>query len=124
MEQDDILRRTVRRLDDLRLRYLITGSIASMYYGEHRLTNDIDIVIALREDDVGGFLAAFAEPDVYVSEDAVAEAVRRRGQFNVLYPNEGMKIDFMVATESTFDRARLDRANRLPIGDELQGAFA
>lgn len=33
-----------RRLDELGLRYMVTGSVAAIYYGEPRLTNDVDLV--------------------------------------------------------------------------------
>lgn len=32
-----------RRLEQLALQYMVSGSIASIYYGEPRLTNDVDI---------------------------------------------------------------------------------
>ncbi len=44
-------------LERLKIPYLVTGSIASMAYGEPRLTNDIDI-----GDDVDyGYISEWAE---------------------------------------------------------------
>jgi len=53
MEQHELLLYLVECLEKLRIPYLITGSIASMAYGEPRFTNDIDIVadIALNQAD-------------------------------------------------------------------------
>ena len=39
--------------------YLVTGLVASMAYGEPRLTNDIDVVAGIREEHIPGLLAAF-----------------------------------------------------------------
>jgi hypothetical protein len=50
MEQDDLLRRVVGTLERLRLPYLVTGSIATILYGEPRFTNDIDIVVPQRSE--------------------------------------------------------------------------
>jgi hypothetical protein len=36
-----------RRLEAQGLRYMVTGSVAAMSYGEPRFTNDVDIVIVL-----------------------------------------------------------------------------
>jgi hypothetical protein len=40
----ELLQRVVETLERLGIPYLVTGSIATMAYGEPRLTNDIDIV--------------------------------------------------------------------------------
>jgi hypothetical protein len=47
MDQSKLLRHVVSALEGAGVRYFITGSIASMAYGESRLTNDIDIVADL-----------------------------------------------------------------------------
>ena len=38
---------------------MIGGSQASMYYGEPRVTRDIDVVVELRAEHLSGFLGAF-----------------------------------------------------------------
>jgi hypothetical protein len=48
VEQNELLRYTIRALHDLGIPYLIGGSLASSAYGEPRLTNDIDLVADLR----------------------------------------------------------------------------
>lgn len=40
-----------RHLEKLRVTYMVTGSVAAIYYGEPRLTNDVDIVVSLRRGD-------------------------------------------------------------------------
>lgn len=37
----------VRRLNSLGIRYMVTGSVASIAYGEARLTHDVDIVVEI-----------------------------------------------------------------------------
>ncbi len=39
-------------LEEAAVPYMVSGSIASMVYGEPRLTNDVDIVLALDFDRV------------------------------------------------------------------------
>lgn len=59
MELYDLLPQVVETFERLRIPYLVTGSVASMAYGEPRLTNDIDVVAGIREADIPGLLAAF-----------------------------------------------------------------
>ena len=77
MELYDLLAHVVETFERLRIPYLVTGSVASMAYGEPRLTNDIDVVARIREADIPGLLAAFPTGEFYLSEDAIREAIQR-----------------------------------------------
>jgi hypothetical protein len=124
MEPADLLRYLAETFERLGLTYLVTGSTATVAYGEPRFTNDIDVVVDLPNDQVAPFCAAFPAEQFYVSADAVAEAVRLRHQFNILHPGSGLKVDVIVASSSEFDRARLGRALRLHVLPDRAVAFA
>ena len=47
MEQSELLRYVVTALERLGLRYFVTGSTVTIFFGEPRFTNDIDIVVSL-----------------------------------------------------------------------------
>ena len=111
----ELLRRLALTCEQLGLSYAITGSTATIAYGEPRFTNDIDVVIDLPPDQIKPLLDAFPEPEFYVSVDAARAAVSRRHTFNVIQVTEGLKIDFYVASESEFDRQRLSRARQLAV---------
>lgn len=97
MEPSDLLAMLSRKLEELGIRYLVTGSMATIAYGEPRFTNDIDVVISLRLEDVPRFCEAFPMPEFYVSQEAVKAAVRERRQFNIIHPASGLKIDGIIA---------------------------
>ena len=93
MEPSELLTLLSRKLDELDIGYLVTGSMATIAYGEPRFTNDIDVVISLRLEDVTRFCEAFPMPEFYVSQDAVKVAVRDRRQFIIIHPASGLKVD-------------------------------
>jgi hypothetical protein len=124
MEPADLLRHACDALERLHIPYLVTGSTATVAYGEPRFTNDIDIVVDLREQQVADFCAAFPVNDFYVSPEAVATAVQAKHQFNVLHPGSGLKIDFILMTDSEFDRSRRQRGRRLSVLADRTVAFA
>ena len=124
MEPADLLRHACAVCDRLKVTYLVTGSTATIAYGEPRFTNDIDIVVDLPLDCVAEFCAGFPGDEFYISLSAVAEAVRQRQQFNVLHPASGLKIDFIVLTESEFDQSRRQRARQLAVLPDRLVSFA
>lgn len=124
MEQSDLLRCAADTLERLGLVYFVTGSTASIMYGEVRFTNDIDIVVDLPASKAKLFCAAFPGPEFYVSEPAVLDAIRLRHQFNVLHPRSGLKIDVIIASESEFDQSRIKRRRMIQALPDKQLVFA
>ena len=120
----DLLRRLTETLEQLKVQYAITGSMASSAYSDPRLTNDIDVAADLQLRHVADFCAAFPDPDFYCPPSFVSDAVSRRFQFNILHPESGYKIDVMIPGPSEFDRARLRRVVRVRSGPDLVSWFA
>jgi hypothetical protein len=112
VSQPELLKLVARRLDAAGIDYMITGSMASSLQGEPRATHDIDVVVAIRAPAAAAaanLKAEFPEPDFYLDETAVRDAILDRGMFNLIDAREGDKVDFWLLTEDAFDRARFER---------------
>lgn len=120
----ELLRIVVEVLERLRIPYLVTGSVASMAYGEPRLTNDIDIVAEVRPGQINDLLTAFPEPEYYLSPEMAQEAIRTFGQFNIIHPASGLKIDMIIRRDSPHDQSRFARRKRLRPAKEYEAYFA
>jgi hypothetical protein len=115
LNQAELLERVIEILESQHLTYMLVGSFASAAYGEPRLTHDIDIVIELGLHAVDRLCSAFPSPEFYVSVSAAREAVARRGQFNVIHPASGNKIDFLIARNDAWGQSQMARRTRKPI---------
>lgn len=124
MEQPDLLRFVVDVLETQDVVYMLVGSLASGAYGEPRTTHDIDLVVELRTDQVERLCAAFPADDFYVSLAAARAAVVSRGQFNVIHPTSGNKIDFMIARNDAWGREQVARRRRESILRDRVGFIA
>jgi len=122
--QAELLRYVVEALEGLEIRYMIAGSQASIYYGEPRFTQDIDIVAALEPAQLPALLDRFPPSDFYLSEESAREAIETRGQFNIIHPGSGLKVDIFVNKEAPYDRLRLERRQRLPLVPGRDAWFA
>lgn len=105
-----------RRLDDAGFEYMVTGSVALMFYAAPRLTRDVDIVVALDSADIDRFAGIFADAG-YLSTDAMREAVRYQTMFNLIFDETMIKVDFVVRKDSAFRRGELARRRRLDVVD-------
>lgn len=96
----DLYAHIVRPLHGAGIPYMVSGGVAAIIYGEPRLTNDVDVVVALRSDDVPRLVAAFPPGQYYVppSEVIVAEAARPRdGHFNIVHLESSLRADIYPA---------------------------
>jgi hypothetical protein len=95
--------------DDMGIRYLVGGSLASSVYGTPRATQDVDVVADLHKDHVDALVSAL-EPEFYVNLAAVREAVDQRASFNAIHLATMFKADVFVAGDDAWSREELSRA--------------
>ena len=85
MELFELLQKITEAFKKLSIPYLVTGSVASMTYGEPRLTNDIDIVADIRLSHIPGLMTAFPKDAYYIDKEMIKDAIHRIGQFNIIH---------------------------------------
>ena len=115
----DLLSLFVAPLDGLDLRYMVTGAVAAVVYGEPRLTRDVDLVIELGVGGAARLARAFPAADFYVPPIEVMEAESRRvtgGHFNIIHHDTALKADFYLLGEDPLHRWAMQR--RLTVGVE------
>src|SRR5262249_8677231 len=105
----------VQTCERLKLPYFVTGSMASMAWGEPRFTLDVDMVVELPSRKVAEFCDAFPPPDFHVDPQTAMEAARGPGQFDIKYVAEGVKADIIVFSDTPFNESRLARARRIEL---------
>ncbi len=109
MTERELLIDCLGRLNQTELAYMLTGSMASNYWGIPRTTHDLDFVVQLQSTDVPTIVRAF-EPDYVVQESMVRSAtLRPPRQFNVIDPRSALKIDFWLLTDDPFEQVMFAR---------------
>jgi len=91
--------------------WMIAGGVAAIVYGEPRLTQDIDVVAAIREEDAARFAAQFPSTEFYCPPvEAIAEEARREasGHFNLLHLESDARADVYIAGMDPLARRGLD----------------
>jgi predicted nucleotidyltransferase len=124
VEQNELLRYAVDALEQMNVSYALVGSFASGIHGEPRFTEDIDIVVELFPYQIARFCKRFPSPEFYLSEMAVREAIRLHGQFNVIHPASGNKIDFMLNRTDPWGKNQLSRRQPVQLFPDRSGFVA
>ncbi len=111
----------LRPLNELGIRYVIGGGVASILYGEPRFTNDLDIVVFLKSEDIVRLVRAFAPPVFYVPPaDIIAQEASRpeRGHFNLIHADTGFKADFYLTGRDEFNAWAFRNSRKIEFADQ------
>ncbi len=98
-------------LEDLRIRYAVTGGMAVFVWGKPRFTADIDIVVHIDPLSAKKLRVALERlSDAgYISQEAMDRALEREGEFNFIDGVSGVKVDFWVLGKNAFGVDQLKR---------------
>jgi len=112
----DLLSVTCGALDDARIIYAITGSVASSIHGEPFDSKDIDVCLNMSEDQAK-HLAERLPQRFYRSPEAMIEAATNKTMANLIDSGTGFKVDLCVLPDDPFYRSVLERRIQMPYGN-------
>lgn len=121
MQQLDLFLIFTVPLESAGLNYMVGGSVASMVYGEPRLTNDIDIILDLDSRHASKLNALFPSDTFYCppEEVLIIESRRKqRGHFNIIHHATGHKADIYLAGEDILQSWGLNHIKVIEISKE------
>jgi hypothetical protein len=84
----------LQALDRFGIPYYVGGSVASSYYGSWRRTQDVNVILAIRPDQIHA-LAKLLAQDYDIDADAWIDSFRHGQAFNIFYQQSFTKIDVM-----------------------------
>jgi hypothetical protein len=120
MQEADLFGIFLRRLSDAGIRYMVTGSVASIIYGEPRMTHDIDVVLELHSDKVNFFVQVFPENEFYHPPlEVIQTEIRRetRGHFNLIHHDTGFKADIYPVGDDQLHRWAMEHRRCIDFQD-------
>ncbi len=106
MSETDLFLLFVRPLNRAGVRYVIGGSVAAIFYGEPRFTQDVDMVVFLNEPTIRQLPEIFPSKEFCLPPPEViaAEAAReQRGRFNILHLETMFKADIYPTGRDEFN---------------------
>ena len=112
----DVLQDVVRRFDEVDLEYFLVGSLATMYYGRPRFTQDVDLVIRIKAQQISQFENLFPIEEYYCPpREVLHDEVIRRGSFNLIDQSSGIKVDLVIDKETAFYQSEFARRKKVEI---------
>jgi hypothetical protein len=117
LTERELLADCLRRLNGIGLPYMLTGSMASNFWGIPRTTHDLDFVLSFEEDRVTAIVSAF-EDDYALEATSVRRAFQRHHMFNAIDRRSALKIDFWMLRRVPFEENMFARRLRVTLFGE------
>ncbi|MBI1862163.1 MAG: hypothetical protein HYR96_14715 [Deltaproteobacteria bacterium] len=109
----DTFKDILEKLEGAGIQYMVVGSIASIIYGEPRMTKDMDVVVSAKPEDAKKFGSLFPIQGFYCPpEDVLIDEIVSRGQFNLIHHESGLKVDIVVCKATPHSILEFSRRKR------------
>lgn len=115
-DESTLLIDCLQRFNRSGIEYMVTGSMASNYWGIPRSTHDLDFVVQMQSQDAPVLVQHF-QTDFFIQLESVREALRPPYQFNAIDLRSALKVDFWVLHDSPFERQAFVRRQQVTIYD-------
>ena len=99
-------------LNENKIPYMLSGSVAMSVYVLPRATWDFDFIVHLLPEHVEAFTNNFQE-GYYCDKDAVKEAVFHRSLFNIIDYDSGYKAGFVILKNNIFRQMEFNRKQKM-----------
>jgi hypothetical protein len=117
----DVLKDVTKRFDQEGIEYFLVGSLATMYYGRPRFTQDLDLVVRIKARQVQAFEKLFPLEEYYCPpKEILQDEISRRGSFNLIHQNSGVKVDIVLDQETEFYASEFARKAKIEIAPGLE----
>ena len=108
---EDFVNKLITALNNCNINYTLIGGVVALHYGRPRNTQDCDIIISLKEDEIKKFCDCLGKAGFDVKEYDITLAFKEKSHFNAYYKGQyGFRADFSwkrgSLAEHTFQRAR------------------
>ncbi|HDL19450.1 MAG TPA: hypothetical protein ENH29_10380 [Bacteroidetes bacterium] len=105
----------IETFNKLFIPYYIGGSVASSVYGMARSTLDVDLIAAIKPNQVPA-LRSELENEYYIDEDMILDAIARKYSFNLVHYKSMVKIDVFIRKDEPFDNEIFSRKRKDILG--------
>lgn len=126
MQQINLFDVYLKILEENNIDYCVTGSVATIIYGEPRLTNDIDLVISLSEHQIDKFYSLFPFEKYYMPpKEVIVDEIKRynRGHINIIEHSSGFKADiYFIGKDNLLNWALENKRRFIFFGSEISVA--
>ena len=110
----EFFKKIIAFLNEEKIQYMLSGSVALSVYTLPRATRDFDFVAHIEPSDVNSFVNHFKEGS-YCDEDSIRDAINNKSLFNIIDYDSGFKADFVILKNEPFRQTEFSRRQKIDL---------
>jgi len=121
MPEHNLFKIFISRLNAIGIRYMVTGAVASIIYGEPRLTHDIDLVVELPGEKAEKIVKAFPSNEFYCPPVEIIRLETGRqlhGHLIIIHHDTGFKADMYILGQDKLHHWAMSTLKRIEFEGE------
>lgn len=127
LDFEDFIRIILESLQAVGIEYLVGGAIAAWAWGEPRATQDIDVVVNFRAEDIYPFSQELSQRGILIPAEVILDTIiGQRGDIpiNLIHATSGFKADlYVLRPGDELRQSALKRRQRVDFGPPLGEIF-
>ena len=108
MNELNVALEIIRALKSHHVEFMVTGSLASNYWGRPRSTQDVDVVLRAEHLDLSAFLAALG-PEYRSDRQLQFETITATQRYVITHVPTQFKAELFALSDDPFDQSRFQR---------------
>lgn len=116
----EITQQVTQTLDAIGIPYFVGGSLASSLHGLPRATQDVDLIIDIKAEQILPLVEALQD-EFYIDDNVIREAIQYESSFNIIHLKTMFKVDIFVLGQDYPSQQEMVRREQFPIPDSDDG---
>jgi hypothetical protein len=112
----EFFHKIINVLEECKIEYMLSGSVAMSIYVNPRMTRDFDFIIQLNTNDIEIFVDKFKD-GYYCESSSIQDAIKHQTMFNIIDYASGYKADFVILKKNHFRETEFTRKSEMRIFD-------
>lgn len=111
MSFENFVKKALKALNESKVKYVIIGGVAAIYYGRPRSTMDLDLVVQLKENEMKRVVESLLKNGFEAKIEEIQGALREKTHATVFLKNSPYRLD-LKGVYSSLDEASIKKRRR------------
>jgi precorrin-6B methylase 1 len=114
MNFEEFIKKSLRVLNASRVKYVIIGGIAAIFYGRPRTTMDLDLIVLTKDEEIERLTNLLIENGFEVKVDEIRKALKEKTHATIFLKDSPYRID-LKGVYSSLDVASISKRRRVKL---------
>ena len=114
MNFENFIKKAIDALNESKVKYVVIGGIAAIFYGRARTTMDLDVVILVKEGEIEKLANSLRKNKFEADLDEIKRSLKEKTHITIFLKNSPYRID-LKGIYTSLDQASIRRRRKIKL---------